>query len=134
MPDASPSEQPRSQRHGSGDRGVHDQRTRWRISASEVGDYVYCARAAGLRRVMASADDPTGAALAAQGMEPLAGPAIAAFNARQLHRTRHLTAGRVRHQRHDRQLRLASGLATIGVSLIIMAVVLSAVELLPALR
>lgn len=100
--------------------------TEW-LSASAVGEYVYCARAYGLTRVIATADDPAAAALAAQGLSLQAyRGATTALRQRQAAQTRRLNNGANAHGWHGRLVRLTSGLMVAGLGLILLAITIAA--------
>jgi hypothetical protein len=94
------------------------------ISASAVGEYVYCARAYGLSRATAGAADPLAAACVAQGMPPdWRSEAAREFAWRGGRRAARLDAGRRAHHQHERSIRLTVWLALLGLLLILAAVV-----------
>ena len=99
------------------------------ISASAVGEYVYCARAYGLRQVTADAADPAAAARAAQGQAPDWRPGAARWLAqRNHHRTAALAGGVRAHCGYHRRVRTTTWLV-VAVVLLIMAAI--ATSLLP---
>jgi hypothetical protein len=105
------------------------------ISASAVGEYVYCARAHGLRRVAAGAADPALAIRAAQGLSAAWRPAATDVLARRERERAAALAGGVRaHRRLDGRARLGGALGLAGALLIVAALALSLVPLLAAIR
>jgi hypothetical protein len=101
------------------------------ISASAVGEYVYCARAYGLRQITADAADPAAAARAAKGQPPDWRPGAACWLARRNRDRAAALAGGVRaHRRYHRRVRATTWLAVAGLLLIVAAI---ATSLLPFL-
>src|SRR5262245_13843478 len=95
------------------------------ISASAVGEYVYCARAHGLRRVAEGATDPALALRDAQGLPAHWRPAATARLARRERDRAAALAGGVRaHRRLDYRARLAGALSLAGALLIVAALAL----------
>jgi hypothetical protein len=105
------------------------------ISASAVGEYVYCARAHGLRRIADGAADPARALRQAQGLPADWRPAATALLARRERgRAAALTAGARAHRRIDGRARLAGALSLAGALLIVVALALSLLPLLSTAR
>jgi hypothetical protein len=94
---------------------------RW-LGASEIGEFVYCARAWGLLAATEDAADPAAAALQAQGQPAGRGRAAAGvFAARRDRRESQRRGGLRAHRRHGRQVRLSRLLAGIGLLLLLLA-------------
>ena len=93
------------------------------ITASAVGEYLYCARAWGLRRAIDDAPDPIAAARAAQGTPLGWRPDRHRWLARQSQRATWLERGTLAHAAHDRRARLARGLALVGALCVAAALV-----------
>ena len=90
------------------------------INASAIGEFVYCARAYGLRHVTDGAADPAAAARAAQGQPATWRPGARLLLAERWHR--HATDrrwGTLAHHRHHRATRASHLLARAG--LLVMA-------------
>jgi hypothetical protein len=105
------------------------------ISASAVGEYVYCARSQALRRVADGADDPARALRHAQGLPADWRPAATARLARrEWGRAAALAAGVRAHRRHDGRARFAGALSLAGALLIVAALALSLLPLLATPR
>lgn len=104
------------------------------MSASAVGEYVYCARAHGLRQAIAGAPDPAAALRRAQGLPPdWRSAATVQLGRRQQRRAAVLASGSRAHHRLHGQVRAASTLALAGLLLIAAALVLGLLLLaLPA--
>jgi hypothetical protein len=101
------------------------------ISASAVGEYVYCARAHGLRRAIAGAPDAAAALRRAQGLPPDWRPAATVrLVRREQRRAAALAGGASAHRRAHGQVRAAGSLALAGLLLIAAALVLGLLPLL----
>lgn len=97
------------------------ERSSARISASEVGDYLYCARALALRRLADGAADPLAAICRAQGLPP-GNPAAAAWLAERTATRQGALAGGTRaHARGHARARLAVVLLLLGLALLLAA-------------
>ncbi|MCC6627827.1 MAG: hypothetical protein IT340_10545 [Chloroflexi bacterium] len=101
-----------------------------RIAASEVGDYLYCARALALRRLVDGAADPLAAICRAQGL-PRSDPAAAAWLAeRTAARQAALAGGARAHARGHARARLAVALLLLGLVLLLTAGALAVAPML----
>ena len=101
------------------------------ISASAVGEYVYCARAWGLRALTADAPDPAAAARRAQGLPAAWRPGAAGRLASRLRRRDvALRDGTSTHHRHNRRARMSGWLGRAGLLLILAALGLGFLPLL----
>ena len=109
--------------------------TRASISASAVGEYVYCARSHALRRIADGAADPARALRQAQGLPADWRPAATALLARRERgRAAVLADGARAHRRIDGRARLAGALSLAGALLIAVALALSLLPLLSTPR
>ena len=101
------------------------------ISASAVGEYVYCARAWSLRVLTDDTPDPAAAARRAQGLPTAWRPGAASRLASRLRRRNvALRAGTGTHRRHDRRARMSGWLGRAGLLLILAALGLGLLPLL----
>jgi hypothetical protein len=105
-----------------------------RISASEVGDYHYCARALALRRLADGAADPLAAVCRAQGLPPDDPVAAAWLAKRTAARQTALTGGTRAHARGHARVRLAAGLLLLGLALLAAAGALAVAQVLSLAR
>ena len=101
------------------------------VSASAVGEYVYCARAWGLRALTADSPDPAAAARRAQGLPTAWRPGATRRLAGRLgRRDLALRAGTSTHHRHDCRARMSGWLGRAGLLLILVALGLGLLPLL----
>jgi hypothetical protein len=92
------------------------------LSASAVGEYAYCARAYGLRRLTDGAPDLAAAARQAQGLPPTWRPGVDALVGRRRRaRAGRLAAGTRAHRRHAAGLESARLLTGLGLLLVLVA-------------
>jgi len=102
------------------------------ISASAVGEYVYCARAYGLRQVIDGVPDPAAALRRVQGLPAnWRSAATDQLFDRQHRRAAALAAGTRAHHRVDRRVRTARLLVLVGLLLIVVALTLLLLPLVP---